>query len=107
MQSFLNKVGKTATAAANKAGNKASEMIEVGKLKGKISSQKQDINTAKRDIGEYCYELFKDEKIDDDRIKELCAKIEAAESAIAELEVQIDAVREEYKAKNENESSAE
>ncbi len=106
MQSFLNKVGKTATNAANKAGNKASEMIEVGKLKGKISSQKQDINTAKRDIGEYCYEMFKDGKIDDDRIKELCAKIEAAEAAIAEMDIQIEAVKEEYKAKKE-ECSAE
>ncbi len=31
MQNFLNKVGKTAGAAVNKAGNKANELIEVNK----------------------------------------------------------------------------
>ena len=35
MQSFLDKIGKTAGAAANKAGSKANELLEIGKLKGR------------------------------------------------------------------------
>ena len=58
MQSFLNKVGKKAEAAANKAGSKANELLEVGKLKGRISAEKQNIKSAKIGIGEYCYDLF-------------------------------------------------
>lgn len=98
MQSFFNKVGKTAASAANKAGNKAGELIEIGKLRGKISSQKQDMNSVKREIGEYCYELFKDGKLEDEKIKELCGKIELCESAIAELEKKIEEVKKEYAA---------
>ena len=48
MQNFLNKVGKTATEAASRAGNKAGELVEIGKLKGKISSKKQNIDIAKK-----------------------------------------------------------
>ena len=58
MQSFLNKIGKTAGAAANKAGSKANELLEIGKLKGKISTEKQNIKAAKAAIGDYCYDLF-------------------------------------------------
>lgn len=96
MQNFLNKVGKTATAAANKAGNKANELIEIGKLKSKISSQKQDMAAAKREIGEYCYALFNEDKIDDEKIKGLCEKIVACEAAVAELEQQIADVKDDY-----------
>ncbi len=93
MKSFLDKVGKTASAAASKAGNKAGELLEIGKIKSKIASQKQDINTAKRNIGDYCYGLFQEEKLDDENIKELCEKIASCEAAIAELEQQIDDVK--------------
>ena len=99
MQDFLNKVGKTATAAANKAGNKAGELIEVGKLKGKISSQKQDIAVTKKEIGDYCYNLFKDDKIEDEKIKELCEKIKSYNDEIDDLEAQILKAKEDYKAK--------
>ena len=93
MKSFLDKVGKTASAAASKAGNKAGELLEIGKIKSRIASKKQDINTAKRNIGDYCYGLFKEEKLDDEKIKELCEKIAACEAEIAELEQQIDDVK--------------
>ena len=97
MQDFLSKVGKTATAAANKAGNKASELFEVGKLKGKISSQKQEINAAKKAIGERYYALFGDGNIEDEKIKELCEKIAACHDTIGELEKQIEAAKDAYK----------
>ena len=97
MQNFLNKVGKTAGAAVNKAGNKANELIEVSKLKAKISTEKQDIETLKQDIGDYCYYLFKDGKIEDETIAGHCERIKICEAMIAELEKQIDDVREEYR----------
>lgn len=40
MQNFFNKIGKTASEAASKAGSKASELMEIGKLKGKITTKK-------------------------------------------------------------------
>lgn len=97
MQNFLNKVGKTAGAAVNKAGNKANELIEVSKLKAKVSAEKKDIETLKQDIGDYCYYLFKDGKIEDETISGHCERIKICEAMIAELEKQIDDVREEYR----------
>lgn len=102
MQNFLNKVSKTATEAASKAGNKASELVEIGKLKGRISSKKQNMDIAKKEIGEYCYDLFGDGKIEDEKIYELCEKIKAYSEEIAELEEQIQEAKEQYKAKTED-----
>lgn len=102
MQDFLSKIGKTATAAASKAGNKAGEIVEVGKLKGKISSKKQDIGLAKKEIGEYCYRLFGDDKLEDSIIVELCEKIKGYDEEIAELERQIQVAKNDYKSKNED-----
>lgn len=101
MQDFLSKLGKTATAAASKAGNKAGELMEVGKLKGKISSKKQDIGLVKKEIGEYCYQLFNDGKMGDEKIVEFCEKIQVFYEEIAELENQIQIAREDYKEKSE------
>lgn len=50
MQNFFNKIGKTASEAASKAGSKASELMEIGKLKGKITTKKQYIGNTKKDI---------------------------------------------------------
>ncbi len=93
MQSFLNKVGKKAEAAANKAGSKANELLEVGKLKGRISAEKQNIKSAKIGIGEYCYDLFCEDSIENDKIKEFCEKIRNSEVNIEELKKQIEAIR--------------
>ena len=106
MQSFLNKVGKTAGAAMNKAGSKAGELLEVSKLKAKISSEKQSMNSVKRDIGDYCYSLFVDDKIDDKRIKEYCEQIRNHEATIEDLQQQIDDVKEEYRAKSDEADEA-
>ena len=75
MQNFFNKIGKTASEAASKAGSKASELMEIGKLKGKITTKKQYIGNTKKDIGAYCYELFEAGDIKDPRIEELCEQI--------------------------------
>lgn len=93
MQNFLNKVGKTATDVAGKAGNKASELIEVGKLKSRISAKKQEAASAKKEIGSYCYGLFEQDAIDDSVIVELCEKIKSCKDEIADLEQQIQDVK--------------
>ena len=93
MQSFLNKIGKTAGAAANKAGSKANELLEIGKLKGKISTEKQNIKATKAAIGDYCYDLFQQDCIDNEKIREYCEKIRVYEDNIADLQQQISDVR--------------
>lgn len=103
MQSFLSKMGKTASSAVIKAGNKAGELIEITKLKSRISSEKQAIVSAKQEIGEYCYDLFKSENMKDKNIKEYCEKIKACEDNIEQLEQEIQAAREEYKAESKEE----
>ena len=57
MQDFLNKVGKKASRAADIAGNKASEIMEVTRLKSKLNDVNQVKNAAKKDIGDYCFSL--------------------------------------------------
>lgn len=101
MQDFLNKIGKTASEAANRAGSKASELVEIGRLKNKINVQKQEIGNAKKEIGAYCYQLYKDGKIKDSKIEEPCKKIEELSEKIEELENQIKQVKEEYKDRTE------
>ena len=54
---ILDKVSRTAAAAAGKAGNKAGELLEVGKLKAQIAAQKQEISSVKKEIGDYCYSM--------------------------------------------------
>ena len=106
MQNFFNKVGKTASEAAAKAGSKASELMEIGKLKGKISAKKQNISNTKKDIGAYCYELFETGDIKDPRIEELCEQIKAYGEEIESLEAEIETVKAEYRIKHNEEDPA-
>ena len=92
MQNFFNKIGKTASEAASKAGSKASELMEIG-------------NT-KKDIGAYCYELFEAGDIKDPRIEELCEQIKAYSEEIEALEAEIEEVKEKYRVKNDEDDPA-
>lgn len=89
MAGIFDKLGKAATDAANMAGNKAEELIEVGKLKSKISSTKQEIGMTMKEIGEYCYRAYENGDMTDDKITELCKKIEDCNKQIESLETQI------------------
>ena len=51
MSGIFDKISKAATSAATMAGNKAGEMMEVGKLKSRINSSKQDMGLAMKEIG--------------------------------------------------------
>jgi len=99
MQDFLSKLGKSASNAASRAGNKAEEIKEVSKLKSRISSARSDIGIAKKDIGDYCYKLFKEDKLEDPQIIELCEQIRDSYEEIENMEKMIDETREEYQEK--------
>ena len=99
MQDFLSKLGRSATNAANRAGNKAEEIKEVSKLKSRISSARSDIGIAKKDIGDYCYRLYKEGKIEDPEILELCEQIKDSYEEIENMEQMIEETREEFREK--------
>lgn len=101
MQSFLNKAGKSATKVANMAGNKATELVEVGKLKSKLNDVNQAKTMAKKDIGDYCFNLYQEGKLTDPVIIDLCDRIAAAIEHAAEIEEQIEKAKADYAAKNE------
>lgn len=110
MQGFFDKVSKSASAVANKAGNKANELLEVGKLKAQIVSQKQEISTAKKEIGDYYYSLYEDGKTgdnEDEKLKDLCEKIAAINKVITDLEKQVEAAKDEHDAKSSMNSAQE
>jgi|GEM_PF-1101755 len=101
MQGLISKLGKSASNAASRAGNKAEELKEVSKLKGRISSARSDIGIAKKDIGDYCFKLFKEGKIDDPTITELCEQIRDSYEEISNMERMIEETRDEYREKAE------
>ncbi len=99
MQEFLAKLGRSASHAASRAGNKAEELKEVSRLKSRISSARSDIGIAKKDIGDYCFKLYKDGKIEDPTILELCEQIRDSYEEIENMERTIEETREEYREK--------
>lgn len=99
MSGLFDKISKAATSAATMAGNKAGEMMEVGKLKSRINSSKQDMGLAMKEIGEYYYSLFEEGKVSDEKVIALCERIKHCHEQIDELEKQIKLAKDEYEAK--------
>lgn len=94
MQDFLNKAGKVAKNTASKAADKAGDMVEIGKLKAKISSAKSDIAEAEKKIGKYYFQQYTDGVAVDATVGELCEDIKAQMDLIEELEEKIQDVKE-------------
>ncbi len=101
MQDLLSRLTKSATHAANRAGNKAEELKEVSRLKSRISSARSDIGIAKKDIGDYCFKLFKEGKIEDPELIELCEQIRDSYEEIENMERMIEETKDEYREKAE------
>ena len=99
MQDLLAKITKGATNAATRAGNKAEEIKEISKLKSRISSARSDIGIAKKDIGDYCFKLYNEGKIEDPEIIELCEQIKESYEEIENMEKMIEETKEEYREK--------
>jgi len=89
MQDLFNKMGKFAEKAADKTG----ELVEAGKLKAQIVSAKNEINTAKKQIGDYYYEKYTTGAELDDAVVALCKVIREQELLIDELEAKIELVK--------------
>ena len=100
MQGLFSKATKAASMAANLAGNKAGEMIEVGKLKNRIKDQKQEAGMTLRQIGEIYYDLYAQGEVADPKVIELCEKVKACLDEINALEDQIQQAKDAYDAKN-------
>ena len=102
MQDFLSRLTKGASNAATRAGNKAEEIKEVSRLKSRISSARSDIGIAKKDIGDYCFKMFQEGKLEDPEIIELCEQIRDSYEEIDNMERMIEETREEYRERSES-----
>lgn len=89
MQDFFNKAGKAAKSTAGKAADKAGDLMEIGKLKAKISSAKSEISSTKKQIGTYYFEQYMDGTAVDAAVGEMCEAIKAQQDLIEELEEKI------------------
>ncbi len=93
----LSKVGKTVasktTQAAKTAADKTGDMIEIGKLNSKISSEKSNIIGIKQKIGEYYWIKFLAGDQLEDEVSQMCADIRKCEDTIAGYEAQKTAIK--------------
>lgn len=94
MQDFFNKAGKVAKDTASKAADKAGDMVEIGKLKAKISAAKSDVSAKKKKIGEYYFEQYMGGAAVDGAVGSMCEEIKGKLEEIEELEKKIQEVKE-------------
>lgn len=94
MSEISNKVRKVGSGVLDKAG----DMMEVGKYKARISSQKAEIEKLQKQIGKYVYDRYRDDdeaEWFDPEILDTCHAIDATYDEIAILENKIDEIRNE------------
>lgn len=94
MQDFLNKAGKVAKSTASKAADKAGDIVEIGKIKAKISSARNEISETERKIGRYYFDQYMDGVAVDAIVGAMCEEIKAQQEQIDELEKKIQEVKE-------------
>ncbi len=94
MQDFFNKAGKAAKDTASKAADKAGDLVEIGKLKTKISSAKSEISAMEKKMGQYYYEQYMSGVAVDAVVGEMCQDIKEQKDLIEELEKKIQEVKE-------------
>ena len=94
MQDFFNKAGKVAKNTAGKAADKAGDLVEIGKLKAKISSAKSEISSTEKKIGQYYFEQYMEGAAVDAAVGAMCEEIKAQKELIEELEEKIQDVKE-------------
>lgn len=92
MSEISSKVKKVGSDVIDKAG----EMMEIGRYKARISSQKSEIEKLQRQIGKYIYDRYSEDQdleIFDSEILDSCRAIDATFDEIAILENKIDAIK--------------
>lgn len=90
MANFLNKLSEMAKTAADKTG----DMIEIGKLNAKISSEEDGITDLKGKIGHFYWEKYLSTKTADAQILEWCEAIQAAQERIEATRTEIQLLKE-------------
>lgn len=91
---FFNKLGKKASETYQATKEKATNISDELKLKGKISEQKEKIEKLYREIGETVYNEIKDGKdVSREAIVEKSDEISKAKDEISKLEADILAVK--------------
>lgn len=91
---FLSKLGKKASETYQATKEKASNLSDELKLKGKISEQKEKIENLYKEIGELVYNEIKDGKdASREEIEPKCDEISKAKDQISKLEADILAVK--------------
>ena len=89
MANFLNKLGDMAKTAADKTG----DMIEIGKLNAKISTEEAAIAKQKEQIGNFYWEQFLSGQEQPTPVTEWCQAIRASQEAIDALQAEISTLK--------------
>lgn len=91
---FFNQLGKKASETYQVTKEKAVNISEELKLKGKISDLKDKISKAYKEIGEIVYNEIKDGKdVSKDEVTTKCEEISRYKDEISKLETEILAIR--------------
>ena len=69
---------------AKMIGDKAGEMVELGKLNAKLYSEKNALDELKKQIGEVCFGKYRSGEELDPEIESLCAKLEQHQHTVSE-----------------------
>lgn len=88
---FFNDLGKRLGEVAGETAVKAKDFADTTKLKTEISSQQKRLQSAYAEIGKIYYEQERD--VEGSAVADLCAKVEEAQAAIAELEIRIEEIK--------------
>lgn len=87
---FLNKLGKKASETYQVTKEKASNLSEELKIRGKISELKDKVSKKYSEIGEIVYNEIKDGKdVSKEVVVENCEEISRAKDEISKLETQL------------------
>ncbi len=91
---FLNKLGKKASETYQVTKEKAVNLSEELKLRGKISEYKEEIVKNYKDIGEIVYnEIKNNNDVSKEAVTSKCEEIDKANDEISKLEVQLLALK--------------
>ena len=91
---FLNKLGKKASETYQVTKEKAVNLSEELKLRGKISEYKEEIVKNYKDIGEIVYnEMKNNNDVSKEAVTSKCEEIDKANDEISKLEVQLLALK--------------
>lgn len=98
----LSDFAKTATdktsEAIKTASDRTGDMIEINKIKSKISATERNIAEEKANLGAYFYDRFATGMQMDENAGAICAAIKAAEDSIAEMQNTIASIKAENEA---------